>query len=78
MTAKDFRNQLKSAKTIQCGKGGQLLEIVFYFVPSSNNGPFINYCFLSVTTLSPTVTKKKLGLKQFPWIKTIFMFLDPN
>ena len=25
-----------------------------------------------------TVTKKKLGLKQFPWIKTIFMFLDPN
>ena len=22
MTAKDFRNQLKSAKTIQCGKGG--------------------------------------------------------
>ena len=26
----------------------------------------------------PTLTKKKLGLKQFPWIKTIFMFLDPN
>ena len=25
-----------------------------------------------------TVTKKKLGLKQFPWIKTIFMFLDLN
>ena len=22
--------------------------------------------------------KKKLGLKQFPWIKTIFMFLDLN
>ena len=25
-----------------------------------------------------TVTKKKLGLEQFPWIRTIFMFLDPN
>ena len=25
-----------------------------------------------------TVMKKKPGLKQFPWIKTIFMFLDPD
>ena len=25
-----------------------------------------------------TVTKKELGLEQFPWIRTIFMFLDPN
>ena len=22
--------------------------------------------------------KKKLGLELFPWIRTIFMFLDPN
>ena len=22
--------------------------------------------------------EKKPGLKQFPWIKTIFMFLDPD
>ena len=25
-----------------------------------------------------TVLKKKPGLKQFPWIKTIFVFLDPD
>ena len=25
-----------------------------------------------------TVMKKKLGLEQFQWIRTIFMFLDPN
>ena len=25
-----------------------------------------------------TVTKKKIRYGQFPWIKTIFMFLDPN
>ena len=25
-----------------------------------------------------TVMKKKPGLKQFPWIKTIYMFLDPD
>ena len=24
------------------------------------------------------VTKKKLRLEQFPWIRTIFMFLDPK
>jgi hypothetical protein len=28
--------------------------------------------------ISLTVTKKKLGLEQFPWIRTIFRFLDPN
>ena len=22
--------------------------------------------------------EKKIGLEQFPWIRTIFMFLDPN
>ena len=31
-----------------------------------------------VDLLSYTVTKKKLGLERFPWIRTIFMFLDPN
>ena len=31
-----------------------------------------------ITYLGLTVTKKKLGLEQFPWIRTIFMFLDPN
>ena len=25
-----------------------------------------------------TVMKKKPGLKQFPWFKTIFVFLDPD
>ena len=28
--------------------------------------------------LGSTVMKKKPRLKQFPWIKTIFMFLDPD
>ena len=31
-----------------------------------------------VVSVHNTVMKKKPGLKQFPWIKTIFVFLDPD
>ena len=41
-------------------------------------GRLVEHTVRKSKSMINTVMKKKPGLKQFPWIKTIFMFLDPD